>query len=501
MTSQDDLSFGTLISHLGLLLAMYCALLVTYNLRFHPLSHLPGPWPWRATRLGFLSSFLSGNLVRDVYKLHQRYGAVVRIAPDEVSFAQEGVWQDALGGRNPLPRNATFFKAPPGQPDNIVMTADAAANERMRQVMMPAFTERALAKQEPALQQYTDLLIERLKEKVAASSISGHGVKVNLVDWFEWFAFDLIGELAFGESFGCLDSSKHHPWIKMIFSSIKVMAWAACTRYYAGLEPLLLRIIPARIRKMQDDHYALALDKVHRRMASQSREDFMKPMLENNPGFEKMSQPEVESSMAILILAGSETTATTLSGIGNALINNPLQLRALESEIRASFKTEGQITLKATQNLPYLNAVINEGLRICNPVAGGILRSVPKAGAIICGYSLPEGTHVLVNSTAMSLSDANFHRAGEFLPERFLPPEKRPPAFKGDQRNSQKPFGFGSRSCLGKSFAMGEMRLVLAKMIWHFDIHRGASEPVDWNNLKSYVVVEKQAIEAVLRPR
>lgn len=83
------------------------------------------------------------------------------------------------------------------------------------------------------------------------------------------------------------------------------MAFAAVTRYYAGLQPLLLRLIPSHICKMQSNHYyAMALEKIHRRMNASKREDFMTPMLENNPNFERMAIPEIESTMAILVLAG-----------------------------------------------------------------------------------------------------------------------------------------------------------------------------------------------------
>ncbi|XXH05278.1 hypothetical protein Hte_011703, partial [Hypoxylon texense] len=131
---------------------------------------------------------------------------------------------------------------------------------------------------------------------------------------------------------------------------------------------------------------------------------------------------------------------------------NPEQLHRLEKEIRGTFETERPITLRAIQNLPFLNAVISEGLRMCHPVAGGILRSAPKGGSTVCGYFLPEKTHVLVNSTAMSLFEENFHRANEFLPERFLPGGMRPAEYENDRRNTQKPFGLGARSCLGQSF-------------------------------------------------
>lgn len=143
----------------------------------------------------------------------------MRIAPDEVSYAREDIWRDAFG-RNPLPRNPTFFKTPPGQPDNLVMTASPGASSRMRQVVMPAFTERALAKQEPTIQAYTDSLIAGLSREALLNDNSA-GAIINIVDWINWYAFDLVGELGFGESFDSLKDTRHHPWVDMIFGSIK----------------------------------------------------------------------------------------------------------------------------------------------------------------------------------------------------------------------------------------------------------------------------------------
>ncbi|KAI0395443.1 cytochrome P450 [Xylariaceae sp. FL0594] len=378
----------------ALLVLLYSALCLLYNIYSHPLARVPGPLWWRASRVRFLQSFLAGNLVADVHELHKRYGDIVRIAPNEVSFAREEVWAEALGGRKPLPRNATFFKTPPGQSDNLVMTADPEASARMRQVISPAFTERAVARQ----------------ERVPSQSEATEGAVIDLVDWFHWFAFDLVGELSFGEAFGCLRETKNHPWISRIFGSIKMSAFAAATRYYSGLEPLLMRLIPRRILKMQDDHFAFAKAKVRHRMQLSKLDDFMTPMLEQNPNFTVMSISEIESTMAVLVLAGSETTATTLCGICNCLVQSPAQLHRLEDEIRAGFSTEQDITLQALQKLPFLNSVIWEGLRMCNPVAGGILREVPDGGA-------------------MSI---------------------RPAAYANDRRSNQKPFGFGPRSCLGQ---------------------------------------------------
>lgn len=94
----------------------------------------------------------------------------------------------------------------------------------------------------------------------------------------------------------------------------------------------------------------------------------------------------------------------------------------------------------------------------------------------------------------MSRSEANFHRHKESLPDRFLPDGLRPVVFDKDRRGSVKPFGLGVRSCLGKSVALAEMRLVLARLVWGFDLTVGPGRPINWTDLKTYVVVQKEPI-------
>ncbi|KAJ8067055.1 hypothetical protein OCU04_004435 [Sclerotinia nivalis] len=231
-------------------------------------------------------------------------------------------------------------------------------------------------------------------------------------------------------------------------------------------------MLPARTRKMQAGHFANAAEKIHRRLQRPEAAvgDFMTVMLDqnNNPNFSKMSMSEIESSIALMLLGVSETTGTTICGTINCLIQNPVEPTKLECEVRNCFNKEEDITFSALQQLPFLNAVINEGLRLCNPVSGGLLRIVPRGGAIVCGYFLPEGTHVAMNTIVMAHSEANFHRCLEFLPGRYLPDHLRPAEFKNDNRNILKPWGLGARVCLGRSFGQAELRVVLARFSVEF---------------------------------
>lgn len=91
----------------------------------------------------------------------------------------------------------------------------------MRHVAMPAFSERALARQEPRIHEYMRLAADKLTER---ASLSKNRTVINIVDWANWYTFDLVGELALGEPFGCLEETRDHPWVVLIFNSFKCKA-------------------------------------------------------------------------------------------------------------------------------------------------------------------------------------------------------------------------------------------------------------------------------------
>jgi len=103
-----------------------------------------------------------------------------------------------------------------------------------------------------------------------------------------------------------------------------------------------------------------------------------------------MSITEMEHNGSLLIIAGSETTATVLSGVTFLLLTNPHTMRKLEDEIITAFGSDDEINILAVQNLSYINACLDEGLRMYPPTPAGSVRIVPKGGALINGQHVPE---------------------------------------------------------------------------------------------------------------
>lgn len=121
-------------------------------------------------------------------------------------------------------------------------------------------------------------------------------------------------------------------------------------------------------------------------------------------------------------------------------------MQNLHGEIQGTFRDSKDITIASTLKLPYLNAVIEESLRIYPPASLSLTRIVPQGGATICGNHIPAGTGVGVTSWAATHSPRNFALPEEFVPERWLDD----PRFASDDRQASQPFSVGARNCVGK---------------------------------------------------
>ena len=338
--------------------------------------------------------------MHDFQQLHKRYGPVIRIAPDEVTFARADVYSEILQPREQFLKDPVWWAKQPGNPDSIINAINPETHARMRKCLAPAFTMRALRAQEPILQQYINLLIERLTQLINDSSSPGK-TEFDIAPWFNYITFDIFGDLGFGESFNCLENSRYHPWISLLFNSVKAASFVAAARFYPLVEFLLLSIIPPSLKKMQQDHYQQIVDKVERRLNYElERPDIMSHVIatDDKSGF---SRDEINATFMVLTTAGSETTATVLGGTLNYLVSYPDKLDTVSNEIRQRFQTFEDITLDSLSSLPYLNAVISEGLRLCPPIPWVLPRKVPASGATVCDTWLPGG----VSCPPLSLND------------------------------------------------------------------------------------------------
>ncbi|KAL1623127.1 hypothetical protein SLS54_004613 [Diplodia seriata] len=482
-----------LVVGLGILLALSR---IIYNLFLHPLRAYPGPWYAKATIFWSQYHVYKGTITFLVHELHQKYGPVVRIAPDELVYTNAEAWRDIYGHRNGVPENPKHTSRD-NDPDTTypnIIAADREQHSKLRRLLSHAFSEKAMKDQEPIIRHYIDLLVERLREVAKEADPKG----TDMVKWYNFTTFDMIGHLAFAESFGCLQNSQYHPWVEFIFSVIQFSSMmSAMKRVSPGLAALVQNIIPARVRAERLNLYRMTDELVRRRTTTNpAYTDFMTHLL----GAErsgKLAMGDVQAQAPILVIAGSETTATLLAGGTFHLLTNPRVYERLTREIRGRYKSQAEIDLASTNDLEYLLAFFDEALRMYPPAANNLGRVTPPGGATVAGAWVPGGTSVGIHQYAQFRSADNFVEPETFAPERFL--EGGDAKWEADRRDALQPFSFGPRNCIGRNLAYVEMRLILASVLWNFDMELVSGQE-NWLDQKIYFVWKKHPLMVKLTP-
>lgn len=267
-------------------------------------------------------------------------------------------------------------------------------------------------------------------------------------------------------------------YITLLFQSLKGFRISYILHYYPWLQGIGKKLIPVELLAKRKEFQGWVKSQVRKRIERDTqRPDFMTQILANNgTKGAALTNEQIDANAHLMLVAGSETTATLLSGATYCLLANPDKHETLKQEIRGRFKDNSDLTLAAVNDSPYLIAVLSEALRYFPPVPAGFQRRVGPGGEFVSGYYIPEGTSVSVSHYPAYQSAYNFKDPDDFIPERWLPDQ---PTYAEDKRSACQPFSFGPRNCLGKNLAYAEMRLILAKVIWSFDLELEA-ECRDW---------------------
>ncbi|KXH69073.1 cytochrome P450 [Colletotrichum salicis] len=482
---------------------------VVYNIYFHPLKDYPGPKLHAATRIPLSRMITSGKAHKRLAELHNKYGPVVRLGPDTIDWADPRAFKDLMGHSKggggtenyKDPVNARY------KPHSII-NSGREDHARIRRVLAHGFSAQAMVDQQPLIQTQIDLLIRRLHE-----NCEDGGKALNMVSWYNWTTFDIIGDLAFGEPFGCLENSDYHPWVSIIFDNIHAGVWRNQFQRYWITRPFAKWLIPKELKNKTKFHNDMSQEKVQRRMAlGESRPDFVQSMMMKE-GPLAMSKPEIEQTADTLIIAGSETTASVLSGVTYFLTMQPEAMAKLAQEVRTSFSSEQEIDVLSVQKLRYMLAVLDESMRVYPVVPMGLTRVVKPGGDYICERFVPAGvssfesedivllikskqTRVMVSQWPMYHNEKYFVEPNSFIPERWLGDSR----FENDDRAALQPFSFGPRNCIGRNLAMSEMRVILARVIWNFDMQI-ADDSKNWTDQQLFGLWKKGPLNVRLTPR
>lgn len=197
-----------------------------YNIYLHPLAKFPGPVFFRASRLPYAYHMAKGDLTFRLLPLHEEYGPIVRIAPDELAFVHPDAWRDIYGHRvgvnhaaKELPKSARFYRATQadhlltGVP-NIITEESREHHGVLRRLLSHGFSDQGLRDREYVITENADKLVDELRQR-CVSKENGATVSVDLTSWYNFVSVDVISQLLFGESSMCLDrGDEHNLWVQ-----------------------------------------------------------------------------------------------------------------------------------------------------------------------------------------------------------------------------------------------------------------------------------------------
>ncbi|CAG8975159.1 hypothetical protein HYALB_00004458 [Hymenoscyphus albidus] len=439
---------------------------VIYNLYLHPLAHFPGPFLARSTLLWRAWHTMGGKWHFVSRKVHDKYGDIVRVSPNELSCGSLESWKEIYGQPANSPKNmlkADFYDIYGSAYKSrcILSERDPQVHTRMYKSLAPVFSTKALVDQEEIVQSCLDGFLQVLGDD--GSKPEG----LNMMRWYEMLTFDVLGEMAFGESFESVKNSmmahqvvirkekKQHPWEELFPRYVFWLTVFDNLRRSRILSFIGQKLLPSLTFAVRDQHSQFSRDKVALRLERTSaRKDFFTSFVEKVENGE-VSREELTAHSATLVfvvhlilpclevlytvialiyyysIAGAETTATFLATVTFHLLTNPTVYRNLRNEIRQSFTSASEINATAAQELPYLQAVVSEGLRRYPPAPFGLPRVSP--GAMVAGRYVPALT---IHATSKDPFD--------FRPERWLDPNNT------DKKDASQLFSTGSRTCMGK---------------------------------------------------
>lgn len=193
-------------SHVNL--GMACLLLVAlaipctlvYRLFLHPLAGFPGPFEARVSGLWRERRLWRGTWHEDILQVHERFGSIVRIAPNELSVVDEHATKLLYGHGSKSVKARWYGTWDIGNAEGIFSTRSKESHSFLRRRVSPAYSMTSMLQYEKYIQPCLDLMMSRFKYHADL----GH--TVDMSQWVSWLAFDVVGTLAYGQSFGQLDT-------------------------------------------------------------------------------------------------------------------------------------------------------------------------------------------------------------------------------------------------------------------------------------------------------
>lgn len=468
------------------LVAVAAYYLYPYLVTYSALRSLPAPFPAQFTNLWLLSVVRRGDRYSTMDEIHERLGPVVRIQPNHVSIADDAAIPLIYGHGNGFLKSS-FYDAFVSIRRGLFNTRDRHEHSRKRKVVSHTFSVKSVSQFEPYIHHNLELFVAQWDKLIASAANTNPDKAAHLdcLQWFNYLAFDVIGDLAFGAPFGMLRSGadiaevRSSPTAKPIYApAIEILNRRGEVSATLGILPPLkpwAKYLPdpffSQGLEAVENLAGIAIASVKARLdnpPADDRKDLLARLMEGrDENGQPLGREELTAEALTQLIAGSDTTSNSSCALLYHAVRTPGVIPKLQAELDAAIPADVDVpTYDQVRDLPYLGQVINETLRHHSTSGIGLPRQIPddSRGVTIRGHYFPAGTVLSVPTYTIHHSKEIWGEdADQFRPERWESITPR-------QKNAFIPFSHGPRACVGRNVAEMEMKLIVATWVRRYDV-------------------------------
>ncbi|KAL8769064.1 MAG: hypothetical protein Q9209_004850 [Squamulea sp. 1 TL-2023] len=446
---------------LALVILISVLLLGLYELFFHPLAKVPGPWIARFTTFWQIYHSYIGDEIFLIQELHRRYGKVVRIGPKLIDIADGAALGPIYVDKGGFMKTSNYHNFYIDGYPTIFSTSDPANRAPRAKAVAPLFSVAAIRRDSDRIRECVTRFVKRLHE----SKMNSGGCPVDLQEPARILGFEVMSSCLFRHQYPHKPDGANEksviPWLNA-FVDIGPFVYFS-NRWFKFCISTLERWRPQKhleAKSAQAVHeFVLNLPLDHSN--DSEKDDSMQRRLHQRG----IAQGQIAAECKDFMFAGLHTFGAILATTLWYLAKDASAHDRLRDDIMKHQDTHYDI-----QQLPYLAGVVKEGLRLA-PVNSGLPRVVPKGGWYFDGYHFPAGTVVRVSVPQLSSNPNVFSDPTAFQPDRWAEPT-------AEMQRDLAPFSLGIRQCIAKNLATMELFMAI-KQVAESDVLRGAKPVAD----------------------
>ncbi|KAH6915698.1 cytochrome P450 [Coprinopsis sp. MPI-PUGE-AT-0042] len=456
---------------------------------WHPLAKFPGPALARVSKWFMVHRILvKGGRHTMLRELHEKHGPYVRIGPNEVSVNSAAATRQIYRlDRGP------FYSGTPAKGESLITEVNRQRHAQRRQAWSKAVVGTVMLDYVPAVKkrvsQFTGILVaETAKQR-----------RVNLDHWTNLFFMDLMGDMGFSGGFETMAAgSDKDSLMDTLCQGVIFVSSMGQVPWLRSLFQLLPQPGPLEVfHKFTEQK----VEGYRHHSGNEVQRDIFSTVIDRDNGAPELNKHEIAADATLVVVAATDTSVQTVLSFVRYVNEKPEIKKRLQQEVDTAFSDMDDMDLDTVLRLPYLDACLQETLRIMPPGPFGPPRTSGEAGVQVQDTWFPPNTTLHVPVYAMHRDASNFGDfPDQFIPERWLPGEK---AHFNINQDAFLPFSSGYSSCAGKHLAIQNIKIMLASVYHSLDLT--LAEELDLAKFdasyKEYGLWSHDVLDVVAKPR